>query len=580
MFRGIDPEALNGLANAIVVRADSLLLQARSARDSLHRIGKPTEAQELNTVVGRVEQWSVTAARDMRWRSEAIRRGRTSEPNLLRLMEAELAGQAAFPPDAAGAAFRRWMDTARESRLRVEDSVARISEWLNQGWTDWDVTNNDLHNIWAKFASLSGDELDRVVGDLSPTQLERWIEEMGNSLNGFSLSEKGQVFALLAKKGSGESLGRVHAAIVAAGDSQDRVAFGTAVSAHCSDQVIAEFVTQVANLDLSRHRYSSVAPMLALREVDDAEVVGSVLTQLVSTGDLLEMIVVDSLVLANTDGGANPLDGLIDAIVRTDDPHLKAIAFDSVAALVLSGDDRLRDLLRDRHRVFDTTSSDFPGSQQDADDATRLLRSGRSELLSSAFAVLVVDAAGVVKEMATTRDPDGSTMTAFLREVIDAEQTEQLGQIITALRRGAVVDPVEFSAHGVDPSYPYPHAQNLGYVAGALRLALEEYADDAKQDIDWITGGAKMLTLGLGVAYSAVLEINKAAGLIVEGGAEWLTTDYWAARTQDDIDQGLRAVLEGMVTNLQPPPTPGGGPAHLGDALQWWDHRYDSVWRR
>lgn len=580
MLCGIDPEALNGLANSMADKAGSLRLHARSALDSLHRNGKPAEAQELSTVVSRVEQWSVATAQDLRWRSEAIRRGRTSEPNVLHLMRAEFHAQAFPSPDTVDAAYRRWVATARASQLRVDDSVSDISRWLDQSWTDWDVTNNDLHNIWSALKSLTGNELDRVIAALSPAQLERWIEEMGNRINGFSLSEKAQVFALLATNASGESLGKVHDAIVSAGDSRDSIAIGTAVSDHSPDLVISNFVNFVVTRDLSGHRYSTVAPTLALTGVDDTKAVGSVLNRTVSTDDVLERIVADSVALHDADGDVNPLDSLVDTIARSDNSHLKAIAFAAIADLALHADVRVRGLLRDRHRIFDNTTTDYFGTKEDVDDATRLLRSAESGLLSSAAEILASDAAGVVKGMATIRDPDGSTMTAYFRELIDRELTAQLGQVITALRGGDVVDPVTFSGRGLDPGYPYPHAQNLGYVAGALRLALEEYADDAKQDIDWITGGAKILTVGLGVAYSAVLAVNQMVGLTLEGVAEWATTDFWAARSIHDIDIGLREVLETVVTNLQPPFTPEDGPAHLGDALQWWDHRYDSVWSR
>ena len=580
MFRGIDPDRLAKLANLVDQQAGLLRRHGRSALDSLHRNGKPVEAQELSTVVGRLEQWSIAAAQDLRWRSQAVRNARISESDVLHLMRAKYAARAAISPDPVEAAHRRWVAAAQASRLRVGDAVADISRWLDQGWTDWDVTNADLHNIWSALRSLSRAELDHVVGDLSPAQLERWVEEMGNGLNGFSRREKDQVFTLLATNASGESLTKIHKAITSGGDSRDIVSIGSAIRDHSPDRVIADFVHYVISRDLPGSRYSTVAPMLSMDGIEDCNAVGSTLQRVVSSSAILEMLVADSLVLHEVNGAPNPLESLVNTIAQANESRLTAIAFTAIADLALHTDVRLRGVLRERHLVFDSTTTDFFGTQEKVDHATHLLRSAESGLLASASQLLAGDAAGVIKELATDLDPDGSTTTAFLHWMIQEGQTAKLSQIIKALRGGDVVDPVAFSARGLDPSYPYPFAQNLGYVAGALRLALEEVADDAKQDIDWITGGAKILTVGLGIAYSAALEVNKVAGLVVEGGAEWLTTDYRASRTRDDIDNRLREVLETVITNLQPPFTPEDGPAHLGDALQWWDHRYDSIWRR
>jgi hypothetical protein len=581
VFRGIDPAGLDALATTLDRQTSTLRHQAHITLDMLRRHGRSGDADSVGSTVGQIENWSLDTTNTLQWRAQTIRSGQGAGWDVFRVARAHFAAEAVFSPDTVDEAYRRWVASLRASSQRVEEAVANISRWLHQGWTDWDVTNGDLHNIWRTLRGLSGEELDHVFAALSPRQLERWIEEMGNSINGFSREEKRQVFSLLAAISSGETLGKIHDAIVERGGTGDATDLGTAIRQHAPNQPITDFVGYVIERDLASHAYSAVAPALAAGGIDGSKAIDAMLRLVLSDDATLQLIVVDSLAATAMTGSeaivARPLDSLVEAIVRGGDAPLKAAAFAAVAALATEPDARLRDVLRTRHHIFDSATTDPMGRREVNNNATGMLRAAEPELLANALAILVSDANGVVEELASSLDPDGSSTTAFLYALVDQDETEQLGLLVESLRGGDVVDATAFSTAGINPDYQYPHAQNLGFVAGNLRKALEQYADGEKNDIDWIVRGAGLATAAVGLFYAKVLESVSLAATATEGLVEYLSTDYWAGRTKDEIDGYLARVTDTVETSLQPPATPGVTTPNLGEALQAWDDRYDLV---
>ncbi len=582
MIRGIDPVGLDGLADRLDVQAGLLRHHTRIALDLLHGNQRGADATRIGALMGRVEDWSLDSSTSLRWRAETIRSGQGAGLDIFRLNRAHFAAEAVFSLRSIEADYRHWSEQRRMSRQRVEEAVSNISRWLDQGWTDWDVTNGDLHNIHRTLEGLAGAELDQVIAALSSRQLERLIEEMGTSINGFSRDEKREVFSMLASNASGESLGKVHAAIMAGGGSEEAVDLGTEIHCISPDQVIIDFVRDVIDQGLARHRYSGLAPALAAGGIEDSAAVDRVLHEIISNNDALPLMLIDGVVFMH-DGNREdestlgPFDSLLGAATRGADPELKAAAFAALGAMVTDSDRALRGLLRNRHQIFDTTTTDIIGMREHSKTATEMLAAADSLLLSQATTVLLSDTNGVVEQLATSLDTDGAATTSYLYRLVDEDEVGPLGQIAASLRGGEVVDAVRFSNPGVDPDYQYPHAQNLGFLAGSLRAALERYADDKKGDINWIVSGAKLATAAVGIGFMKALEGLELAGMAVEGAAEWVATDYWAAKTQDEIDEGLADLVDTVVASLQPPLAPNGGPPQLGDALQWWHVRYDIV---
>lgn len=581
MFRGIDPEGLTSLANTVDDKTSSLGLRTRPTLDLLHRNGRPADAAAIGATVGRIEQWGAETGSNLRWRAGAIESGQAAGVDIFAITRARFAAEVVFSLGGIEDAYRRWIEILKDGQRRTDQAVADISDWLDQGWTDWDVTNNDLHNIWNTLTALSDAELDRVLMALSPAQLGRWIEEMGNSINGFSRDEKQRVFAMLANNASGEPLDRVHDAILSGGSRQDAVDIGMAISQHSPDQTIVDFVTYGVQRDLARHQYSGIALALATDGIADSAAIDEAVRAIVTNEGALDLILVDSLVTAHIDDTGdscayiNPLGSLIQAMGRTE-PELLAVAFVSIAGLATDADDRLRRLLEQRRGTLDTRERDLVGGYEIDLAATQMIRSAEVELLGDATHLLITDADAVVTELATRLDRDAALTTAYFHELIDHDLTGDVGRIVDSLRGGDTVDVGAFSQLGSDPNYPYPHAQNLAHVAGSLSSALRRYADEAKRDIDLIDLVAKMGSflagpLVGGATYLAGLA-QGAVGLVGEDVAIGLTV----ANTKRDIDDGLALVTRMVESALRPQLPPDDDP-NFGIALHSWLERYNSL---
>jgi hypothetical protein len=576
MFRGIDPQGLDDLAKTLDMQTRTMRHQTRIALDLLHRNEKNADASGVGSAVGHIENWSLDTTSTLQWRAEAIRSGQDAGLDIFRLARARFAAEAVFSIDTVGETYGQRVERLQASERQVEEATTDISDWLSQGWTDWDVTNDDLHNIWRTLEGLSGEELDDVIAALSPRQLERWIKEMGNAINGLSREEKRQVFSMLAANSSSESLGKIHDAILTGGSSEEASDFGGEIGRLAPDQVIVSFVIYAINQGLANREYSGVAPALAADGIENSAAIDEILHAVVASLGALPLIVVDSLVVGDA-AGPNPLDSLVSAITRGDDPRLKAAAFTAIAAMATGTDARLRDLLRTRHHIYAGATADILGTRDNYNPGIETLHAAEPVLLENATTILVSDANDVVAQLATRLDPTGSLTTDYLYTLVDRDEIGQLGLLVDRLRGGDIVDAVAFSQAGTNPNYRYSHAQNLGFVAGNLRKALERYVEDAQNHIQWITWGAKIATVAIGAGFTRSLGGLELAGTGLEGAAEWVSTDYWASHTQSKMDDDLERLLDTTVTNLQPPLSLESGPPHLGDALQWWHERYDIV---
>lgn len=569
MFRGINPQGLDGLANTVDTHTYSVRHLTRATLGLLSRNGRDTDAAAIGSAVSRIENWNLDTSATLRWRAETIRSGQGAGPDILAVARARFAAEAVFSIDNVDEAYREWVAATRASRQRVNQSVADISDWLRQSWNDWDVSNGDLHNIRSTLETLSAHELDRVLATLSPAQLERWITEMSNGINGFSRDERRQVFAMLTATTSGESLGRVHDAIVSRATSEEVTDLGMAIRHHAPDQTVVDFVRYAIDQDLARNRYSAVAPALAAGGVKDRTAIETMMRGIIASDAAIVLFVVDSLVTAHIeDTGTScveidPWNSLVDAIGRGTDSELIADVFVSIAGSAVRSEERLGQLLQSRYGI----SAPLP----------KPLQSAAENLLEDATRLMATDANGVVAQLATRLDPDGSLITDFLHQLVAQDQVDQLGTLIRQLRGGEDVDIEAFSDIGVHPDYPYPHAQNLGFFAASLRSALERYADDAKRDVDAIALGAQAIGSVVALFYSASLKSLQAAAGVIGWGAENLGPGRAAAATNNDIDSQLARVVEAIETSLQPQRSGDISPPTLGDAMWAWDDRYDLV---
>jgi hypothetical protein len=554
LFRGIDPDGLACLAAVVASHGSSTRHSTRGVVEILSRNGRTTDVLAITTVVGRLEDWARSTGDTMRWRADAIERGQAAHFSLSATLRANFATAAVFSLDNIDESYRGWIDQFDASRRRVTESMTNVSAWLDQGWTDWDVTNTDLHNIWTALAGLTSAELEDVIAGLSPTQLERWIDEMGNGINGFSRSEKQDVFALLAK--CHDSLGRIHDAILASGSSADALDFGTAIQETAGDTAITNFVTHLLATDLKATEYSTVALAFAVSSIEEPATLNHLINQIV-TSDTVSLIAADSLT-ATADGGADPLASLGMAMSRVTDPAVAAAAFCSVVTLATDAAAQQRLLTRSKDAEWLRTAS-------------LAMAQVESQLLEMANQILSNDAEEIVQWLATVADPTGGLTTDYLYELVDRKDSGQIGTIATALRGGDAVDPLTFAALGHDPDYRYPHAQNLAFLAGTLNNALARYADHAKDDINLITAAAAAANMLISPLFAA---LN--TGLPTAIGEAALGYGI-AASTQRDIDSYLESIHDIVDKSLQPEVTLDGTPHELGESALWWDRRYRIV---
>lgn len=569
MFRGIDPSGLEGLAHALEARANTVRYEARVAIDLLARHREGAAAAMTASTVHRLGLWSLDSGETLRWRADTIRRGQNTGADVIRIARARFAAEGVFSARDMEETFRRWLEETSASHRRLAEVVTSISDWLHQGWTDWDVTNDDLHNIWRTLEQLSAKELDSVIAALAPRQLTRWVEEMGNAVNGLSRDEKQDIFSLLAANSSGRSLSKVHAAILAGGGLEEAIDFGTAIRNGAPVPEVVDFVTYTLDQHLSADEYSTIAPVLAAGRIEDSAAIDAM--RFLADGDTVRLIVLDSLAATTTaDWDAttpSPLQSLVDTIARGSDALLKADAFAALVTMATESAPQPREQLQSRHPAVGA----MPRNQL----GTVTLRAAEQDLRAAATTTLMSDTAGIVEQLAIRRDPKGQLTTDYLHTLIDHDEIGQLGRVVDRLRGGDVVDAATFSSPGDNSDYQYPNAQNLGFLAGSLGSALERYVDEASSQIDWINWGAKLTTTAIGVSFMKAMESLEIAGVALEGAIEWLGADYWPSRTKRGIKEGLEDLLGTISSRLQPLPQIGS--PHLEGALRWWDFRYDMV---
>ncbi|MCP4306510.1 MAG: hypothetical protein GY788_16910 [bacterium] len=552
MFRGIDPAGLGGLVIELARHCGNARQLSIATVAILGSNGRTSDAAEIAAVVGRAHNWSDQTCSTLQWRAAAVDNVQGEHFSLAANLRAHFAVSATFSMENLAETYLRWVEQSAAGCNHIDETIVNVSAWLNETWRDWDVTNADLHNIRQAIGGLSPSELEGVIAGLSQPQLERWIAEMGNRINGFSRAEKQEVFALLAR--SPNSLGKVHDAILAGGTPADAIDFGAAVGAAVSDAVIARFVADVLATNLKATPYSTVAILAAIGEVEEPAIVNGMVDQIVE-GGALPLLVADSLAVPN---GTDLLSNLGRVLGRVTDPDVAATALHVIVPFVT-------DAAAQRSLVTRT------GNLERVRTAALALAQAEPVLLELANRLLATDPDRVIESLATTVDPLGTVFSDFLFEMVSGGESATIGTIAATLRGGDAVDPRRFASIGADPDYRYPHAQNLAYFAGSLNNALARYSDDAKDDINLITAAVAAADLVLAPVFAA-FRIGLSTAM-VEAGVGFGV----ANAVQDDIDTFLANIHDVVSTSLQPTVTVNGIPHELGESALWWDHRYRMV---
>ena len=523
-FRGIDPDGLHQLSAQLFVATRGPSTLTRSGLDILTRHGFGAAAASLASTCGHVAVWGEETSVRLSERAELIRACQESPRNPHLWIAAGFVTEAPLEQGS----FQDWV-----ARLeRVERAVADISAWLDQSWRDWDVTNHDLHNIAETLEQLDGSELRQVVAALSPRQLQRWIEEMGNRINGFSQAEKQRVFAMLAANGDGGMLDAIHQATLTAGSDEDLIDFGRAVGIHSPDQVIVDFVDLAMKHDLVHTPQSTLAPLLAASTIDDEGRAAAAAAIIAGSDQLVEIAIIDSLASFNPDlAGPDFLASIGSILSRGNDSAAVAEAFATLATAALRPEG-LYPILADRYRLSSTQGVNI------GNEVFAMVIDGEPTLLRAATAVLTAEGDAVVTQLATTIDPDGVLLSDFLFELIAGNRIVDVGLIADSIRGGPDVNAARFGDIGDVAGYPYAHAANLGYTAGVFCNALDRYADRAKST----NAALSVLASAAFFVAGALLNATSTAAALLGSAAEYGATGWVGGNVQDDIDTELKQV--------------------------------------
>lgn len=561
---GIDPDGLMGLAGAVSATGDQVRRATQPALAVLDRNGRTGAATELAGCANRFGMWSNDVGSTLHWRANVINEGQNSRLDVTARLRTQFAIEALFTASTLDTTYHRWMADQAAQEHAVANAVANITRWLSQGITDWDVSNNDLHNIKLAMEALNEAGLDRVLQTLTPVQLERWIAEMGHRINGFSRDEKREVFALLAMRASGNSLRRVHDAILAVATTDEVADLGAAIRVHSSDDDIVRFVRSIATRDLTSHHFSTLAPMLAMTGIDDGAAATAATKIFVDTEAALGSTVRDSLL---HDESGSLLSAWISVLNRTTDDADRAAAFATFATLAANRRGLLGEL------IGDSRPESHIESRARQTQGTQTVAEAQRALLAAATQLMEGDPAATIKHLASNLDPEGIVTSAYWQLMVENGNAASIGNILRALRGGGEVDIDAFSAVGPDPDYRYPHARNLAFAAATLNRGFVAAADAAKGDIDTISRLA-------GVATAVVGLVTKGADLITSlvGTGTDLGVAGHAKDVKDDIDAQLANLIDTVTGQLRPtdenihnPPT------GLSGALTAWLNLYTGL---
>ncbi|MCP3998486.1 MAG: hypothetical protein GY722_25975 [bacterium] len=559
-FRGVDPDGLTELATAVEAAGGRVRHAVLPALAVLDSNGHTLAAAELARSGSRTGMWANDAADALRWRSQVISSGQNSRFDVSALLRARFAREAVFTMSTLETTYRHWIGDQLAEQQEITDAVAAISRWLSQGLTDWDVSNNDLHNIRLTLESLTGAQLNRVLKTLTPRQIERWVTEMGHSINGFSRDEKREVFALLAADASGDSLEKVHDAILKAAGVEELADFGEAIRAHSADQAIVEFVGFVAAQDLSP-QFSALAPALAMTGLDERAAATAATSIVASSDDALEAMAIDCVLYQPAETRFGEWLSVLNRTTNGDD---RAAAFATFAGLALNHGGVLGELIGERGR-------NDPGDYQ-----TRRRPDGRSiaeerqHLLSAATQLLKTDPGATITALAKDLDTSGDLTASYWQLMVEDGRAESIGSILEALRGGEEINIETFSITGADADYRYPHARNLAFAAATLNRGFSGAAAAANGDIDTIVRVTGIATAVLGLVTKGADLITSLVGVSLDLGVA-----AHGEAVKEDIAVQLETLIDTVSHQLRPTderlPNP---PTGLSGALTAWTNMY------
>lgn len=376
----------------------------------------------------------------------------------------------------------------------VQTAVDRINGALSEGFTDWDVSQQDLMDARDALNGLSADQIDQVVSRLSDDTLRHWNGEMNGMVGGLSANDKRDQLNFLAQNLGSDQLARVSQQFRYGNDAQQ---FATAVGTFRDAATVGAFASRVL---------STPDRDTATAWNNNANLAANAVGQLNSTTGLTTAL--NSLTAEQRTAMLNGTEWAPKGIEPT--------AFNTLTATIAR-----YGTLEQRTEAFTTIA------QHNAEFRDDL---GSVPFSSQDFPAL--DAPYNAMKSLFETDPRGMTelmssqergmrpLTNFLEVAVIRGDTQQIGQWGLAVRRGESIpgsDQSDFSRFSYDfdrdpNGSDYGNAAVSGAFTGAaMAAAINVNADEGKRRdlaISLITGGVSATAAAAPVAGQIVVGVG------------------------------------------------------------------------
>ena len=383
-------------------------------------------------------------------------------------------------PGAASTPANRVTDTVTDIRNKLKDG----------GCLEDDVTNSELKDISASLKGLPAGEANQAVSQLSDAEINKIADEIDSSgignFGGLSKDEKRDFVGDLAGKLDAKQFERVSKAfddpqeigdIVAAQGSNDaKIGF---IDAHKADASNAAQPPGFLDSISGTTHYGN----------ESARAIGTVLGSMDAQG-LKRAIGSSNPTSGEFEAGAlsqEQLRSVVDASmdqtsnsggVGAGGASLPSYSFDAtrlnkiVDAAATSSDAGLK------AEVFQAASKSLENVQGVGGLLTPSVNAGaEASLLADHMGTLLKSDARSIVDRLEAIDSTGNALTPFTRQQLDDGKTQNLHELLSALRNGPNGDAAQYLK---DPQ----HAQDLGYALGATAAGLNSLDKSKKEEAE------------------------------------------------------------------------------------------------
>jgi hypothetical protein len=413
----------------------------------------------------------------------------------------------------------------------VDNVVSAIREHLQQDSFIIqynDVTHDDLKSINELLKGMTREERNEVISKLSAEEIETWTSELDNGGflgmgEGLSADERGQLHRMLASSLDAKQLSRVYDAY---DDRDQKLELANAIATHAPPSTKVDFIKELApkTTDKSGPEIDGFIVYSASDGDTEGRAVAEILGSMKQTPQAMkeayasltdpqlnavfEAAVQHEMHTNNFGGPAagmsrpsysydvQPLVRVLDAAATSDDPALKARAFEFAGRHLAT--------ISGASSISHTMLAPTPGAEKEA----KALADSMSKLYGT-------DVNGITSALERNYQ-SGKGMAPFLEHLISeggkaGKDTVRSYIVQLAAGNGGKEDPFK---RFTQPEYQdsgvyYPNAEKLGYFAGSLHEAIEAISTNRKEQAALVSD-----IFGAATGHIPVPGLNDAAGML------------------------------------------------------------------